>query len=303
MLVHDPDRINDYTHVILDEVHERDLDQDFVSLVVKLKLFEEEQATGKRKAHFRLVVMSATIQGELFSRYFGSPRDIDEVDVDSLQTGDLLETIEVGAKRFQVGVLHLEDLLTPVRAGQLDTLPLPDRNWTALRMEPQPGNFRRLPGSAEDRPQVSSAALSALYRRVSQNLKLTSWSERVTQSICNRDAEDGLVDSSDSRQDRPSSSASSATSDAGAAAPQSKGNYSGKGAGKAFARRIPGQPAFSRARAEVARGLDGVTADVLKAVARPGEGVLIFLPGINDLYDLHEYRKFSRGALPCRITF
>ena len=40
VLVNEPDRLNDYTHIILDEVHERDLDADFVSLVVKLKLWE-----------------------------------------------------------------------------------------------------------------------------------------------------------------------------------------------------------------------------------------------------------------------
>lgn len=40
VLVNEPARLHEFSHIILDEVHERDLDADFVSLVVKLKLFE-----------------------------------------------------------------------------------------------------------------------------------------------------------------------------------------------------------------------------------------------------------------------
>jgi HrpA-like RNA helicase len=41
------------------QVHERDIDADLVNLVVKLQM----QNTG-----FRLIVMSATLQGDLFGR-------------------------------------------------------------------------------------------------------------------------------------------------------------------------------------------------------------------------------------------
>ncbi len=51
------------THVILDEVHERDVDIDFTMVILKHLL-----ATKKNK--FKLILMSATINTELFSHYF-----------------------------------------------------------------------------------------------------------------------------------------------------------------------------------------------------------------------------------------
>ncbi|KAG8222127.1 hypothetical protein J437_LFUL002124 [Ladona fulva] len=64
-LIHKRD-MNDYTHVILDEVHERDQDMDFVMLVVR-KLLRTNSRT------VRVVLMSATFEVERFSRYFSMP--------------------------------------------------------------------------------------------------------------------------------------------------------------------------------------------------------------------------------------
>lgn len=58
--------MNQYTHVILDEVHERDQSTDFCLLVVKKLL-----RTNSR--HVKVVLMSATIQSDLFSMYFAVP--------------------------------------------------------------------------------------------------------------------------------------------------------------------------------------------------------------------------------------
>ena len=38
MLVNNPEQIKNYSHLILDEVHERDVDSDLLSLVVKLQM-------------------------------------------------------------------------------------------------------------------------------------------------------------------------------------------------------------------------------------------------------------------------
>ena len=56
----------DYTHVILDEVHERDEDMDFLLLVVR-KLLRTNSAMVK------VILMSATIDVDKFSSYFSTP--------------------------------------------------------------------------------------------------------------------------------------------------------------------------------------------------------------------------------------
>lgn len=56
----------DYTHVILDEVHERDEDMDFLLLVVK-KLLRTNSMNVK------VILMSATINVDKFAEYFATP--------------------------------------------------------------------------------------------------------------------------------------------------------------------------------------------------------------------------------------
>jgi len=61
-LTHNPSMLVEYTHIIIDEVHERDIDSDFILILFKLFL-----------SHFpelKLILMSATINAELFARYF-----------------------------------------------------------------------------------------------------------------------------------------------------------------------------------------------------------------------------------------
>ncbi|XP_044488967.1 DExH-box ATP-dependent RNA helicase DExH7, chloroplastic isoform X2 [Mangifera indica] len=56
------------THVIVDEVHERSLLGDFLLIVLK-DLLEKQSANGLSK--LKVILMSATVDSELFSRYFG----------------------------------------------------------------------------------------------------------------------------------------------------------------------------------------------------------------------------------------
>ena len=51
-----------YSHVILDEVHERDVDADFVSLLVRALL--------RQNPHVKLILMSATIEANQLGEYF-----------------------------------------------------------------------------------------------------------------------------------------------------------------------------------------------------------------------------------------
>ena len=59
LLVHNPKAFENFSHVILDEIHERDMDSDLASLVVKLLA----------KENIKLIIMSATLQGDMFLRY------------------------------------------------------------------------------------------------------------------------------------------------------------------------------------------------------------------------------------------
>ena len=65
-LVNNPDSLKSYTHLIMDEVHERDLDIDFSLVVVKHLL-----GTGEKDGlKFKLILMSATFNTNLFANYF-----------------------------------------------------------------------------------------------------------------------------------------------------------------------------------------------------------------------------------------
>lgn len=56
----------DYTHVILDEVHERNEDMDFLLLVVRKLLYTNSRSV-------KVILMSATFDVERFAKYFSSP--------------------------------------------------------------------------------------------------------------------------------------------------------------------------------------------------------------------------------------
>ncbi|KAL5704172.1 RNA helicase [Ranunculus cassubicifolius] len=61
--------LDDVTHVIVDEVHERSLLGDFLLVILK-NLIEKQSARNARK--LKVILMSATVDSSLFSRYFGN---------------------------------------------------------------------------------------------------------------------------------------------------------------------------------------------------------------------------------------
>ena len=80
------------SHIVVDEIHERDLFADFLAVVLRSAL--------ERHPHLRLVLMSATVREDLFSGYFNN-----------------CPVIKVPGRTHPVADYHLEDILLAVGYG------------------------------------------------------------------------------------------------------------------------------------------------------------------------------------------
>lgn len=86
-LVNNPDSFEKITHVIMDEVHERDLDIDFSLVVLKhllAKIMNEGPDVCGLK--FKLLLMSATFNTDLFKNYY-SMKEIQGIEKDMAYVG------------------------------------------------------------------------------------------------------------------------------------------------------------------------------------------------------------------------
>ncbi|XP_071961942.1 ATP-dependent RNA helicase TDRD9-like [Antedon mediterranea] len=86
--------MNEYTHVIIDEVHERDIESDFALLLVRKLL-----RTNSRSV--KVILMSASIDTNLFTRYFSHPV------VGRMEPAPV---VSIEGRIFDVEELYLDDI-------------------------------------------------------------------------------------------------------------------------------------------------------------------------------------------------
>ena len=89
MLEH-KDVFNDLNYLVIDEVHERAIDTDFLLIVLRRLL--------KDRSNLRIILMSATVNAEKFARYFAN--DFGEVPI-----------VNVPGRTYPVEIKYLEDIV------------------------------------------------------------------------------------------------------------------------------------------------------------------------------------------------
>ena len=106
-LQHNPDEVMDnVSHLVIDEVHERDMLIDFLLILLR-KNIKRRQALGKSNP--QVVLMSATLNTELFASYFQS-------DIPGKGTLDC-PSLSVPGRTFPVKERYLEEILKELNAN------------------------------------------------------------------------------------------------------------------------------------------------------------------------------------------
>ena len=176
-LQHSPDEVlNDTTHLIIDEVHERDLLIDFLLIILK-KVLVQRSKLGQTTP--KVVLMSATIDDELFSSYFKNA-----------DTGKPCPALSVPGRAFPVQEVHLESLM--------DTLhdKYSDRQLATMRSDIMTKAYQDVEKKFS---QANSPLASSLEANASQgNESVINWKEERKISadgvtIVSNDQENALV--------------------------------------------------------------------------------------------------------------
>ncbi|KAJ3779234.1 hypothetical protein FB446DRAFT_711436 [Lentinula raphanica] len=96
--------LDSVTHIVVDEVHERDVDTDLLLVVLK-RLMDDRKARNKP---LKIILMSATIDPTLFQNYFPDDRNMPA------------PVVEVPGRTFPVQRHYLEDFFRRVSSGPME---------------------------------------------------------------------------------------------------------------------------------------------------------------------------------------
>lgn len=94
--------LNTYTHIVLDEVHERTEEMDFLMIVVRKLLWSNSR-------NVKIILMSATIEADLFSKYFMIPRANNELLAPIIKVNPVLNPI------YKVSEFYIDNLLDKMK--------------------------------------------------------------------------------------------------------------------------------------------------------------------------------------------
>ncbi|KAI9836694.1 MAG: hypothetical protein M1838_005003 [Thelocarpon superellum] len=174
-LQHGPDQIMDgISHLVIDEVHERDIIIDFLLIILK-KAVATRQREGKSTP--KVVLMSATMDTDLFAGYFQSSSEDG--------SGTACPSLTVPGRTFPVHEKYLDEILAILRQHDSTALRLLDedrdtRAYLQIEHDLQQGRIHRHIGGADS----GEVAIDWKTRRVvSSDGEVSTSTER----------EDGLV--------------------------------------------------------------------------------------------------------------
>ncbi|SOV10822.1 DEAD box helicase, putative [Plasmodium sp. gorilla clade G2] len=100
LFLHHKNMYKKFTHVIIDEIHDRSILLDIVLLFIKLYLHNKQ----KDEQMFKLIIMSATMQSNLFYSYFEHP---------NIKMGSIF----IGTKIYSIDTFYIEDIINYTRYG------------------------------------------------------------------------------------------------------------------------------------------------------------------------------------------
>ncbi|KAK0561755.1 hypothetical protein OC861_005661 [Tilletia horrida] len=179
---------NDITHIIIDEVHERSIESDFLLIVLKTML--------EHRKDLKVILMSATVDAERISAYCGG-----------------CPTIAIPGRTFPVDVRYLEDALELCDYVLEDDSPYAYREKRggkgSLRLGNELQNKAHLASQEEDVPadldddedQDEDESSKQLSAGTKYKLKTISTLDRMDEHVVNHDLIVQLVESICTRPD------------------------------------------------------------------------------------------------------